>query len=194
MTMAGQDGAGISKAATKVASKILNKHGNPFESWQEIQEGKEAEYDDGAIAQRVHIPVKLIEAAVLFWKNIYLETTVEDGGMERHLNGKEAYKLGTEEGAREMGMRQDQAPYIGMCNLMALEAMRMMGDQMPTTIDSANLAFADEREREICEFWHETFAPTAFQAEWAWKAALSVMAGEPHSTEEMLGNFKAQLP
>ena len=194
MTMAGQNGSGAGNAASKVASRILNKHGNPYESWEEIQEGKEAEYDEGAIAQRVHIPGKLIETATLFWKNIYLEVTIEENSVPRHLNGKEAYKLGTEEGAKELGMKQNQAPYVAMCNLMALEALKMMGDQMPTTPEAGHLAFASEREQEICDFWHQTFAPTSFQAEWAWKAALSVMAGEPHSTEEMLGNYKVQLP
>jgi hypothetical protein len=77
---------------------------------------------------------------------------------------------------------------------MALEALKRMGDAMPTTRDATHLAFAEEREAEICDFWHKSFAPTAFQAEWAWKATLAVMAGEPHSTEEMLGNFKVQLP
>ena len=192
--MAEQGKADIPRAAAKVASKILDKHGNPFETWQGIQEGKEAEYEEGIIAQRVHVPLKLVEEAILFWKNIYLETTVEDGGKTRYLNGKEAYKLGTFEGAAQMGLLEDKGVFIGMCNLMALEAIRMMGDQMPTTADSGNLAFASEREKEICDFWHETFAPTEFQAEWAWKAALSVMCGEPHSTEEMLGNYKAQLP
>jgi hypothetical protein len=192
--MAKQGRAEISRAANAVASKILDKHGNPFETWQGIQDGKEAEYEDGIIAQRVNVPLELIEKAILFWKNIYLETTLEEGGQARHLNGKEAHKLGTFEGATELGLLEDKGPYIAMCNLMALEAMRMMGQQMPTTADSGNLAFASEREKEICEFWHETFAPTAFQAEWAWKAALSVMCGEPYSTEEMLGNYKSQLP
>ncbi len=194
MMMAGQSGNGIGKAASKVASKILDKHGNPYEAWEEIQEGKEAEYDDGAIAQRVHISGKLIETAILFWKNVYLEVTIEKDGVNRHLNGAEVYKLGAEDGAKELGMKQNRAPYIAMCNLMALEAIRMMGDQMPTTPEAGHLAFASEREQEICDFWHQTFAPTAFQAEWAWKAAISVMAGEPHSTEEMLGNYKVQLP
>jgi transposase len=194
MTMAEPSGNGISKAASKVASKILNKHGNPYETWEEIQEGKEGDYDESVIAQRVHVPLKLVEEAIKFWKGIYLEATIGEGSEARHLNGVEAYKLGTEEGAAELGMRMDKAPYIGMCNLMALEALRRMGDAMPTTREAGHLAFAEEREAEICDFWHKSFAPTAFQAEWAWKAALAVMAGEPHSTEELLGNYKVQLP
>ena len=136
----------------------------------------------------------MIEEAISFWRNVYLGTTVGKGSEARHLNGSEAYKLGSEEGAAELELKMDKAPYIAMCNLMALEALKMMGDQMPTTPEAAHLAFASEREKEICDFWHQTFAPTSFQAEWGWKAALSVMAGEPYSTEELLSNYKVQLP
>ena len=189
-----EEKTGISSAAKKVASSILDKHGNPFQTWQDIQEGKEGTYDDGAISQRVHVSPSKIETALTFWKNILFSTTIEDGGKARQLNGREAYELGTEAGATALKKKMDKAPYIAMCNIMALEGIRMMGDQMPTTTSIANIGFASEREQEVCDFWHRTFAPTSFQADWAWNAALSVMAGEPHSTRELLDDYESQIP
>ena len=146
------------------------------------QEGK------AAIAQKVEVSRRKVESAISFWKPIYFNRTI-DG---RLLNGIEAYELG--DPAKTPGTKCDKAPYIAMCNLMALEAIIMMGENMPTSAHATLLAYATEREKEIAGFWKKTFAPTEFQVEWAWSAALSVMAGEPHATAELLDNYREQLP
>lgn len=151
----------------------------------DIARQKEAE-EKRAIASKVRIPPDRIEAAIQFWKPVYFSVTKEG----RFLNGVEAYELGDESKAEH----PDKGPYVAMCNLMALEAMKMMGDHWPTVVDAQLMAFATDREKEVAEFWKQTFAPTTFQAEWAWKACLSVMAGAPQATKEMLEDFRVQLP
>ncbi len=141
---------------------------------------------EGVISQRVVIPLAKIEQALLFWKPIYLSVTI-DG---RHLNGIEAYNLGDPTKTDQ----PNQGPCIALCNLMALEAIRMMGDTMPTVEDPQSMVFGTEREQQIADFWKGTFAPTLFQAQWAWAAALAVMAGEPAATAELLETYTEQLP
>jgi hypothetical protein len=81
-----------------------------------------------------------------------------------------------------------------MSNLMALEAIKIMGEQMPTAEKAALLAFASDREKEIAVFWKDMFAPTEFQAQWAWQAVLAVLVGNPAAQNEILVNYKEQLP
>lgn len=152
---------------------------------QNIQRQKESE-EKAVIAGKVRIPEEKIERAIAFWKPVLFSVTKEG----RQLNGIEAYELGDE---KKTG-KPDQAPFIAMSNLMALEAMRMMGEHWPTVEDAALLAFGTEKEHEVADFWHSNFAPLAFQAEWAWKACMAVMAGAPGATREMLEDYQAQLP
>lgn len=160
---------------------------DPMDLIRAIEQKQKTMKGEAAIARRENVPTRKIDKAVAFWKEIYFEATV-DG---RHLNGIEAYELGD---PKKMPAAQvNKSIYISMCNLMALEAIRMMGELMPTSEDAVTLAFATEREMEISKFWKDNFAPTEFQVEWAWKAALAVMAGEPHSTQEMLEDFRHQL-
>ena len=77
---------------------------------------------------------------------------------------------------------------------MALEAITMMGNNIPTSAHATLLAYATEREKEVAGFWKDNFAPTEFQVEWAWAAALAVMAGDPSATAELLDNYRDQLP
>jgi len=129
-----------------------------------------------------------VESAVSFWKPIYFSISIED----RLINGIEAYELGDPE--KTKGTKCNKGPYIAMCNLMALEALLMMGEQMPTAEEGVMLAYASEREKEIAGFWKETFAPTEFQVQWAWKAALGVLSGNKIAVSEVLDNYKDQLP
>jgi hypothetical protein len=152
---------------------------------ENIQREKDSETKK-IIAQRVPLDLARIERAIEFWKNVYFSEK-KDG---RFLNGIEAYELGD----RKITPVPNQAVFIAMSNLMALEALKMMGNHWPTTPDAQMLAFATEQEKEVADFWHKQFAPLAFQAEWAWKACLSVMAGEPHSTNDLLVQFRDQLP
>ena len=138
------------------------------------------------IAQRVKVSPASLEMAISFWKPIYFSQE-KDG---RLLNGIEAYELGDEKITPE----PNKAPYIAMCNLMALEAIRMMGDDMPFAKTVALLVVGTEREKDIADFWQTSFSPTAFQAEWAWRACLAVMAGEPIATKELLEDYRQQLP
>lgn len=138
--------------------------------------------------KRSPIKIRKVEEAISFWKPIYFNESV-DG---RLMNGIEAYQLGDEK--KTPGERCNKAPYIAMCNLMALEAIRMMGEQMPTAENATLLAYASEREKEISLFWKETFAPTEFQAQWAWQATLAVLSGDPSASSEILENYKLQLP
>lgn len=152
---------------------------------ENIHKQKDAELRR-VIVQRVHIPASKLERPIEFWKNIYISTKKEG----RFLNGIEAYELGDP----KITPDPNKGPYIAMCNLMALEAIRMMGDDWPTIEDAKYLALGTDREVEIASFWHDVFAPTGFQSEWAWKAAMAVMAGEPFSTKELLVNYQDQLP
>jgi len=152
---------------------------------QDIQRQRESE-TKSVIAQRVIVPMDKVERAIQFWKPIYFSATKEG----RLLNGIEAYELGDP----KITPKPDKGPFIAMCNLMALECLKMMGDHWPTVDDAKLLAFGTEREREVADFWHQQFAPTAFQADWAWKGCMAVLAGEPHSTSELLVSFRDQLP
>jgi len=140
------------------------------------------------IAQKIDVSRRKVEDATRFWKRIYFSATIED----RHLNGIEAYELGDPK--KTPGVKCDKGPYIAMCNLMALEAITMMGANMPTSAHATLLAYATEREKEVADFWKRNFAPTEFQVEWAWSAALAVMAGDPSATAELLDNYREQLP
>jgi len=141
-----------------------------------------------AIEKRVYVQPAKVDAAIAFWKPIYFNVTI-DG---RLINGIEAYELGDEK--KTPGVKCDKAPYIAMSNLMALEAIKIMGEQMPTAEKAALLAFASDREKEIAVFWKDMFAPTEFQAQWAWQAVLAVLVGNPAAQNEILVNYKEQLP
>ena len=146
--------------------------------------------DDGyaAIEKRVTIQSRKVDAAISFWKPIYFGYSVEG----RLLNGIEAFDLGDHK--KTPGSECDKGPYIAMCNLMALEAIRMMGDATPTAESGLMLAYASDREKAISQFWKETFSPTEFQALWAWRAVLGVLAGNPGAANELLDNYRVQLP
>lgn len=135
---------------------------------------------------RIQLSEESIERAVRFWKPVY--HSVKKNG--RCLNGIEAYELGDP----KKTSKPDKAPYIAMCNIMALEALRRMGSQNPTTTIVKNLQNASEREREIADYWKKNFHPTVFQAEWAWRAVISVMVGEPYATRDLLERYQEQLP
>lgn len=149
-------------------------------------ERRDAIETGAVIAQRVHLPGERIEAATAFWKKIYYSITAEG----RTLNGVEAYDLGDD----KMQDHPEKVIYIAMCNLMAIDAIRIMGDTWPTIDDAMYLFKGTERERDLADFWKKNYAPTLFQAKWAWAAALGVMAGNPAAMNEILYNFKLQLP
>lgn len=155
------------------------------QTFEDMHFAKEREVE-GIISQRVHVPPDKIELALAFWKPLYLDTTIEG----RHLNGVEAHDMGNETKYET----PNKVPFIAMCNIMALEALLRMGDDMPTVEHPTNMVFGTQREIEIADFWKRTFAPILLQAEWAWCAALAVMAGDPVATSELLENFKDQLP
>lgn len=155
---------------------------------EEMERKKAAGPDGSAISQRVRVEGRKMDEAVAFWKKIYLSYTVEG----RLLNGIEAYDLGDPKVQGKYDA--DQACYIAMCNLMALEALRMMGDSWPTVEHAEELAAGSERERDLADFWKKTFGPTVFQCQWAWSAAMAVMAGSPAATQELLYQYKEQLP
>jgi hypothetical protein len=161
---------------------------DPMDLIRAIEQKQKTMKGEAAIARREHVSIRKVEEAISFWKRVYFGTTAEG----RLLNGIEAYELGDPK--RTPAAKVDKGPYIAMCNLMALEAVKMMGDHMPTSEDAITLAFATDREREIAKFWKDNFAPTEFQVEWAWKGALAVMAGEPTATNEILEEYKSQLP
>src|SRR5574338_642279 len=79
---------------------------------------------DSVIDKRVHVPSDKVEQALAFWKPLYFGITTE----KRLLNGIEAYELGNEKTTN----KPNKVPYIAMCNLMALEAIKLMGDTYPT--------------------------------------------------------------
>lgn len=186
--MAGMEGMPIGRVGESIQLPDDHPQIDPMDLIRAIEQRRKTLKEIPAIARRAPVSIKGVEKAIAFWKKVYFANTVEG----RLLNGIEAYELGDPK--KTPATMVDKAPYIAMCNLMALEAIRRMGESMPTSEDAVTLAFATEREKEISKFWKENFAPTSFQVEWAWKAALSVMAGEPHSTKEMLEDFKHQLP
>lgn len=140
-----------------------------------------------AIEKRVYVQPQKVDAAIAFWKPIYFNTTI-DG---RLINGIEAFELG--DPVKTPSVKCDKGPYIAMCNLMALEAIKIMGEQMPTAEKAVLLAFASDREKEIAVFWKEMFAPTEFQAQWAWAAVLAVLVGNPGAASELLDKYREQL-
>lgn len=156
--------------------------------WMAIEQKRASMEGEAAIAQLVNVPRKKIEIAVAFWKPLYFDVLI-DG---RHLNGIEAYELGDPSKTPEA--KVNKSIYIAMCNLMALEGILMMGSNMPTSTEAVLLAFATKREKEVAAFWKKNFAPTEFQVEWAWKACLAVLAGDPSATAELLDNYRLQLP
>ena len=141
-----------------------------------------------AIERRVYVQSEKVDAAIRFWKPVYFNHTVEG----RMLNGIEAYELG--DPSKTSGTKCDKGPYIAMCNLMALEAIKIMGEQMPTAEKATMLAFASDREKEISAMWKNAFAPTEFQANWAWAAVLAVLVGNPGAHSELLDKYREQLP
>lgn len=174
--------AKITAGNLEVNQRDLEESLDEFE-WQQ----KAAEKPQhGVLFCRVHVDQAKVDKAIAFWKPLYFNLTKEG----RHLNGIEAYALGDE----KVTARSDKAPYIAMCNLMALEALRRMGDHNPTQEDPTLLAHGTERERDIADFWKKTFAPTECQVRWAWQGAMAVMAGEPNATDEILEHYQDQLP
>lgn len=173
-------------------SQITDKKGINYEDMERLYEvilqRVRSNRKMGAIHRRVHIEMGKVDSAIAFWKNIYFAHTVEG----RFMNGIEAYELGDPK--KTPGVKCDKAPYIAMCNLMALEAIRMMSDEMPTAEEAHLLAFASDKEKEIAVFWKQVFAPTEFQAQWAWKAVLAVLVGNPAAKAEILDNYRDQLP
>ena len=151
---------------------------------QKFDEQKQAE-ELRVIPERVHVPLEKVERAIQFWRPIYFSMTKEG----RCLNGVEAFELGDEK-------LNNKSIYIAMCNLMALEAIKRMGDDWPSVhADNVHgLALGTDREKEIADFWHKTFAPTLTQSGWAWAACLAVLRGAPAATAEMLENYREQLP
>lgn len=156
--------------------------------YEMVQQRMRTDEGHAVLEKRVSVHTRKVDAALSFWKPIYFGHSVEG----RLLNGIEAYELGDPK--KTMGTKCDKAPYIAMCNLMALEAIKMMGDQMPTAEKGILLAYASDREKDIARFWKDMFAPTEFQAEWAWKAVLAVLAGNPAAAHELLENYRLQLP
>lgn len=156
--------------------------------YEMVQQSMRSEEGYAVLDKRVSVPNRKVETALSFWKRIYFSHEVEG----RLLNGIEVYELGDPK--KTPDSRCDKAPYIAMCNIMALEAIIMMGNEMPTAEKAILLAYASDREKEISKFWKVAFAPTEFQAEWAWKAALAVLAGNPAAINEMLDEYRLQLP
>ena len=140
---------------------------------------------DSSIAQRVAVPMDRVEQAITFWKPLYVNVKSEG----RLLNGIEAFELGKDD-----RVHPEKTPYIAMCNLMALEALKIMGDAWPTVESPESLMHGGEREKLVADYWKKTFAPTIHQASWAWSAVMAVMAGNPPATSEILYKFREQLP
>lgn len=156
--------------------------------YEMIEQRMKSDEGHAVIEKRISVHARKVEQALAFWKPVYFSHSREG----RLLNGIEAYELGDEK--KTVDSKCDKAPYIAMCNLMALEAIKMMGEQMPTAEKGILLSYASDREKEISAFWKEMFAPTEFQAEWAWKAVLAVLAGNPAASTELLDNYRQQLP
>jgi hypothetical protein len=176
----------------KEVGKLVNKKIERFDLDQayklfENLDNKKGSGPEGAcIAQHVQVPMDKVERAIEFWKPLYFSVTTEDRG----LNGAEAYDLGDP----KLHAKPDPVPYIAQCNLMALEGIRMMNAHWPTVANVAEMMFGSEREKEVADFWKKTFAPTLFQAQWAWTGVMAVLAGEPVATTELLERYKDQLP
>jgi hypothetical protein len=173
-------------------SQVTNSDGIDFSDlerlYEVVMQRSRSNKGVAAIERRVYVQPGKVDAAIRFWKPIYFNRTVEG----RLLNGIEAYELG--DPAKTPGVKCDKGPYIAMCNLMALEAIKIMGDEMPTAEKASMLAFATDREKEISAFWKNMFAPTEFQANWAWNAVLAVLVGNPGAQSEILDKYREQLP
>ena len=191
MSILGADGFPIGQVGKSIRPDKETKGIDPIAMerlYEMVQQSMLSAEGVAIIEKRVTVHARKIEQALAFWKPIYFGHSREG----RLLNGIEAYELGDPNKTPDSSC--DKAPFIAMCNLMALEAMRMMGQQMPTAEKAILLAYASDREKEISAFWKNMFAPTEFQAEWAWKSVLAVLAGNPAAHAEMLENYKNQLP
>jgi len=176
---------GESQSVTNAPPTDIEEMARLYEAVQQAQHSMKG---DPALSDRVRVSLDKVEEAITFWKPVYFNRMV-DG---RQMNGIEAFELGDPE--KTPGTKCDKGPYIAMCNLMALEAIKMMGDQMPTAHKGIMLAYASDREKEIAKFWKDTFAPTEFQSEWAWTACLGVLSGSKVATIELLDRYRDQLP
>jgi len=186
----GADGFPIGQVGRSQVPTTAGQSMDPVELgrlWEIIEQRKASANGDAALTNKALIPRSKVEKALSFWKPAYFSIMREG----RHLNGIEAYELG--DPTKTMGVKCNKGPYIAMCNIMALEGLLMMGEQMPTAEEGLLLAYASEREQEIATFWKETFAPTEFQAQWAWKAILGVIAGNSIAISEMLENYQDQV-
>lgn len=187
----GADGFPIGEVGKSQTPNTPGQNMDPVELgrlYDAIQQRIASAKGEAILTQLKQAPRRKVEGAISFWKPVYFSVSVED----RLMNGIEAYELGDPE--KTKGTKCNKGPYIAMCNLMALEALLMMGEQMPTAEEGVLLPYASDREKEIAQFWKETFAPTEFQVQWAWKAALGVLSGNKIAIAELLENYKDQLP
>lgn len=190
-SLLGPDGFPIGQAGKSIRPDKESKGIDPAAMqrlYEMIEQRMKSDERIAVLDKRVSIHSRKIDAALSFWKPLYFSHSREG----RLLNGIEAYELGDER--KTHGSKCNKTPYIAMCNLMALEALKRMGDQMPTAEKGVLLGYASDREKHIAEFWKLTFAPTEFQAEWAWKSVLAVLAGNPAAMSELLENYRLQLP
>lgn len=172
----------------KLGSLALNKLDleQAYRLFDSLDSKRGTHPEESCIAQHVAVPMDKVDSAINFWKPLYFNVTTEG----RLLSGIETYELGDP----KHRVHPDKAPYIAQCNLMALEAIKMMGDHWPTVEDPQDFVFGSEREKEVAKFWKDTFAPTLFQTQWAWTGVMAVLAGEPMATRELLYDYKDQLP
>jgi hypothetical protein len=181
-------------------SLILDKTGKPFVHGKPNSAMEEIFNYDTSISQediaylellrtrRVRVPMGKIDQLISFWKDKYFRFTIEG----RHMNGLEVEQLAnpkTFEDPREA----NYVPYVAMCNLMLLEALRLLGEDNPSTTNCHKLAFGSEKEMAIADLWKKNFQPLAFQAEWAWAGALAILVGEPQSWSDIIDNYHEQL-
>ena len=108
------------------------------------------------------------------------------------MNGIEAHEMGNPK-RHDDPLQANHVPFIAMCNLMALEAVKMLGEQNPTTTNCHKLANGSDREKEISDFWKKTFQPIALQAEWAWSAVLALISGSEDAWDQIINNHHEQL-
>jgi hypothetical protein len=141
---------------------------------------------DPIIVNRIRVPLDKVDRALAFWRPRYYEYTVEN----RNLNGIEAYDIGDPTKNDD----PNPVPYIAMCNIMALEALVIMGESMPSVEDADKLLFGTDREKLIAKHWKETYACTSFQATWAVKSYLAILAGNKIAYQELLERYADQLP
>jgi hypothetical protein len=188
----GADGFPIGEVGkSQVPTNPLGGSMDPVElgrMYDAIQQRMASAKGEAILTNRASVNRQKVDSALSFWKPVYFGVSVED----RLMNGIEAYELGDPE--KTKGIKCNKGPYIAMCNIMALEAILMMGEQMPTAEEGVLLAYASDREKDVCKFWKEVFAPTEFQVQWAWKAALGVMSGNKIAISELLEVYQDQLP